>query len=326
MSEIKLFTGPRLERHEWVYDAANSSGEMKVENVTARAHEYVYRDIAVEPDVTLADIFALVAPNTILLAVFRQDFVEELCVEYKKGNKKPTGEPWEQLEYLELYQVWALDTATQTYQWAGRYRLHGVGGIQPADIIEHGYVMHKKDERIQWGVSLTPLRELLHLPLRVNTKVRVQEEDLDSCNFGKTLQTVINPQITLGGFIKETLWELSFHGGPDESATVWSELKSQVAELEDEGADAVEAVTYDDIFESLGFNSRNSVYNQFFDAWNPAAAHELYRVLREMPDSRPIQSGLCEALVSGAIVKTEFAGLSAREFRKLIREAQYKTS
>ena len=321
MSDIKLFPGPRLERHEWVYDEARAAGEWKSEVVTDRAHEFLFRGVEVAPDVTLADIFALVAPNPVLMAVYRQEFVEELCTEYQKGPVAPTGEGWEKLEHLELYQVWALDTAAKSYQGPGRFSLHGVGVVQPADIVEYGTVMHKKDERIQWGVSMTPLRQMLHLPVRVNTEVRVCEDDVDSCNYGKTILTAANPHITLGSFIKETLWELSFHGGPDESATLREDLMEQVEEVK---AGTAETVVYEDIFESLGFNSRNSVYNQFFDAWNQSEAHELYRALHEVEDAQSVQEGLQAVLGEGVVVKAEFAGLPAREFRKLVRLAQFE--
>lgn len=319
MSDIKLFPGPRLERHEWGYDEASASGAWKADVVTDRAHEYLYRNVEVSPDVTLADILGLLASNPVLLAVYRQEFVEELCAEFKKGPIAPTGEDWENLEYLELYQVWSLDSATGAYQSAGKFSLHGAGIVQAEDILEHGHVRHKKGERIHWGVSVTPLREMLHLPVRVNPKVLICENGLDSCNYGETVQTASNSQITLGSFLRETLWELSFHGGPDESATFREDLMEQVEEVK---AGTAETVAYEDIFESLGFNSRNSVYNQFFDAWNQAEAHELYHALHGVEDTQPVQAGLQAVLGEGVVVKPEFAGLPAREFRKLVRLAQ----
>jgi len=304
MTELKLFPGPHLERRKWVADQASDTGQWKWQDVSEQAHEFLYRDVEVAPDVTLADIFALVGSNPILRAVYRQEFVDELCAEAAKGPAVPTDQLWERLEYLELYQVWTLDSATQEFEGAGRFNLHGVGGVQEADIVEHGHVMHKKNERIEWGVSLTPVRQLLHLPVRVRAQVLVCEEDMDSCNYGKTIQKVINCQITLGRFIQATLWELR------------EDLLEQVAEVK---AGLTESRAHDDIFESLGFPSRSSVYDQFFDSWSSVSAHELDQALRRLTDAQPVQQGLSEAFEDRVKVKPEFAALAAREFRKLVR-------
>ncbi|CAN5360488.1 hypothetical protein BH10PSE16_BH10PSE16_26370 [soil metagenome] len=316
MTELKLFPGPLLERHKWVCDQGSDTGQWTWQDVTEQAHEFLYRDVEVAPDVTLADIFALVGSNPVLHAVYRQEFVDELCAEAAKGPAAPTDQPWERLEYLELYQVWTLDSATQEFEGAGRFHFHGVGVVQEADIVEDGHVMHKKNERIEWGVSLTPVRQLLHLPVRVRAQALVCEEDMDSCNYGKTIQKVINRQITLGRFIQATLWELSFHGGPGDSAAVREDLLEQVAEVK---TGITESRAHDDIFESLGFPSRSSVYDQFFDGWSSASAHELDQALRGLADAQPVQQGLTEAFEDRVKVKPEFAALAAREFRKLVR-------
>lgn len=127
------------------------------QDVTGQAHEFLYRDVEAEPEVTLADIFALVGPNPVSRAVYRQEFVDELCAEAAKGPAVTTDQPWERLECLELYQVRTLDSATQEFEGAGRFHFHGVGVVQEADIVEHGRVMYKKNERIECSVSLTPV-------------------------------------------------------------------------------------------------------------------------------------------------------------------------
>ena len=286
--------------------------------MTGQAHEYLYRDVEVALEVTLADIFALVGTNPVLRTVYSQEFVDELCAEASKGPAVPTDQPWERLEYLEIYQVWTNDSATQEFEGAGRFLFHGVGVVQDADIVENGHVMHKKNERIEWNVSLTPVRQLLHLPVRVRVQTLVCEEDMNSCNYGKTIQKVINRQINLGCFIQATLCELSFHGGPGDSAAVREDLVEQVAEVK---AGLIESRAHDDVLENLGFPSCSSVYDQFFDRWNSASAHELDRAMRDLADAHPVQQGLAEAFEDRVKVKVkpEFAALPAREFRKLLR-------
>lgn len=180
MSELQLTAGLRLVRKSWIYDEDKGIGEWVSTDVTDRAFEYLFQELVIDPDVTLADVFGLVMDDPILQAVFRQDFVAELCAEVRKGPVAKEGEPWQKIEYLELYQLWNHDTSTGTYEEVGRHRLHGVGVVQQADIFEHGYLAYKNGERTKWGISLTPVRELLHLPVRVNNEVLICEADMDA--------------------------------------------------------------------------------------------------------------------------------------------------
>lgn len=323
MSKFKLLPGPKLERHHWAYDETSATGEWQANDVTDRAVEFLFCNVELDPEITLADIFKLIRVNPMMQLVFRQEFVAELCAEAEKGPVSPRGEAWEQLEYLELYQVWSLDTSTWQYSRVGRFQFHGMGIVQEADITEYGYVHHKKGERSAWSISLTPVRELLHLPVRIRAEALLCEDDLDARDYGKTLSKGINTEITLGTFIRESLWELSFHGSPEECAKIHDELLKQVDEVK---SDTVETARYEDIFESLGLNSRNTVYDQFFEAWNQFTSHEVYCALHEVADDTPIQQGLLAGLGTSIEVKPEYAALPARQFRKLVRLAQCETA
>ena len=94
--------------------------------------------------------------------------------------------------------------------------------------------------------------------------------------------------------------------GAGDSAAMRENLVEQVAEAK---AKLTDSRAHDDIFETLGFPSRRSVYDQFFDRWNSTSAHEVDRVLR----------GLAETFEDRVKVKLEFAALSASEFGKLVR-------
>jgi hypothetical protein len=320
MPELQLFSGPRLVRKTWVYDDAKGTGEHLTTDVTARAHEYLFRDVTVAPDVTLADVFELVLDEPVMQAVFRQEFVAELCGEVRKGPVTKEEEHWQQLEFLELYQVWTQDTATSEYGEVGRFHLHGVGVVQEADIFEHGHLAHKKGERTKWAVSLAPVRELLHLPVRVNFDVIVCEDDLDAKLYGKTIQTGTNKSITLGSFIREILWELSWHGSAHDSAEVSQGLKDQMAEID---AGTAKTTSHEDVFESLGFVSRKTVYAQFFVGSDAVVANEVYRALHDLEDDEPAHEGLRRLLDGKLQVRQEFAELTGRELRKAVREAQH---
>jgi hypothetical protein len=224
--------------------------------------------------VTLADVFRLVMDEPIMQAVFRQDFVAELCAEVRKGPVTKAEDAWQRIEYLELYQLWHYDTSTATYEEVGRYHLHGVGVVQEADIFEHGHIAHKKGERTKWSISLSPVRELLHLPVRVNHEVLICEADIDAKQYAKTLQTVKSGRITLGSFIREVLWELSWHGAPADSEKVIQGLKDQMAEID---AGTAKSTPHEEVMERLGFVPKKVVYAQFFVGSEDCGPDEVLR-------------------------------------------------
>lgn len=320
MSELQLLPGPRLVLKTWVYDDALGTGEYVSTEVTGRAHEFLFREVDVDPAVTLSDVFGLVMNEPVMQAVFRQEFVAELCEEVRKGPVSKDEEHWQKLEYLELYQVWTRNSATGEFGEVNRFHLHGVGVIQEEDIYEHGHLAHKKGERTKWAVSLAPVRELLHLPVQVNFDVIVCEDDLDAKLYGKTLRTGTNKAITLGSFIREILWELSWHGSPHDSAEVSQGLKDQMAEID---AGTAKTTSHEDVFESLGFVSKKTVYAQFFVGSDTLGAAGVYRALHDLEDEEPAQEGLKRLLDGKLQVRPEYAELSGRALRKAVREAQH---
>ena len=69
---------------------------------------------------------------------------------------------------------------------------------------------------------MTSVRELLHLPIRLNSTVQICEDDVYAKRFGHALQTCFNHEITLGTLIHSLLWELSWHGTPEQrDAPMW---------------------------------------------------------------------------------------------------------
>jgi len=320
MSELQLFPGPRLVRKSWVYDDDKSVGDWVSTDVTDRAFEYLFHELAVEPEVTLADVFRLVLDEPIMQAVFHQEFVAELCAEVRKGPVAKEEEAWQRIEFLELYQLWHHDTSTGTYEGVGRHQLHGVGVVQEADVFEHGHLAHKKGERTKWAISLTPVRELLHLPVRVNSEVLICEADIDAKQYGNTLQVVKSERITLGSFIREILWELSWHGTPDDSKKVSQGLKQQVAEID---AGTAKTVPHEEVMESLGFVSSSVAYARIFVGSEECGPSEVYRALHALEDAELAVDGLQRLLDGKLQVRPQFASLTGRELRKAVREAQY---
>ena len=64
-------------------------------------------------------------------------------------------------------------------------------------------------------MSLTPLRELLVLPIRFNAEVIATEDDMDARAYGCEVSRLQHSAVTPGRVIHGLLSELSVHGGPD---------------------------------------------------------------------------------------------------------------
>lgn len=320
MSELQLSAGPHLVRKSWAYKRDDGTGEWVTNDVTDNAFEYLFQELEIGPDVTLADVFGLVMDDPIMQAVFRQEFVVELCAEVRKGPVAKEEEAWQKIEFLELHQIWQHDTSTGIYEEVGRHYLHGVGVVQDTDIFEHGHLAHKKGERTKWGISLTPVRELLHLPVRVNSEVLICEADMDAKQYGNTLQVVKSERIALGSFIREILWELSWHGSPEDSEKVSQSLKEQVAEID---ASTAKTISHEDSMERLGFVLTSAVYAKFFVGSEDFGSGEVYRALHALEDNELAQEGLQRLLAGKLQVRTQFSSLTGRALRKAVREAQY---
>jgi hypothetical protein len=270
--------------------------------------------VTLESAVTLGDVFRLLEACPVLKQVFRRDFAEELCDEARKGavatDPREASSP-EGIEFLELYQQWRLDTSTQTYTSTQRRPLHGVGFELEADAPDY---YRKKGERIQWSVSLTPLREMLALPVRVNPEVRLTEDDINAKAFGKEVSKGKHPEVTLGQVIDGLVYELSFHGGPQERAEVRSELDEQLAEIK---AGTAELVSGDDIFEA----DDRPGFEMMFEGLGGVAQRDVSFAMRQIDDDANAAGWLNKEFEGKVVVKMRFRDKTGREFRKTFRAA-----
>jgi len=316
MQDLTLRPGPALIARRWETDGQHEDGWWHESDLTDCAHERLFDFVLLDEAVTVGDIFRLLDANPLLQQVFRRDFAEDLCAEARKGPvaaAQPDRDSSvdERMEYLELYQQWSLDTGTQVYGPTQRLHLHGVGFELQQDCPEHG---RKRGERVQWSVSLTPLRELLSLPLRVNPEVAVMEDDLNTKAYGNVIGRVRHPDVTLGQVIQGLLWELSFHGGPESQQAVAQELKGLMAQV-DSGTAAL--VCADDLFEEQDRPGCDALFNDL----GGRSAREISSALRRIEDDENAAAWLEREFEGAVTVKAQFRDRTGREFRKAFRAA-----
>ena len=309
--ELTLRHGPKLiyERTEW---------NDPPEDVTDSVCEFLFSQLKIEDDVLLQDIFKLL-DDPILRIVFNREYVNELLDEVSSGPIVPDELPYQKVEYIELSQVWHLDTSTSEYRSAGHFSVSGKGIAQPEDVVaEHGS-SYKKGDRINWSVSLTSVRELLHLPVRLNSTVQICEEDVHAKRYAHALQTGVNNQITLAALFHSLLWELSWHGPPAERDARKRKLLAQKAELD---AGTAETRPYNDIFEDLGYKPKAQVYSKFFNELGAVTVPSITKALLNLEDDELAQSGLDLEFDGSLVLKDEFRTLSGRALRVAVSQAE----
>lgn len=218
-------------------------------NVAEHTVAYLFESVALHPELKLCDIFRLFEACSELHAVFRRNWSLAVCEEARKGPvPRPRHDhPAEDagIEYLELYWSWVLDTSSKVYSGVHGLALHGVGPVMEVDCSTYGV---KAGGRVHWSVSLTPVRELLELPLCLREELTIVEDDLDSKGWREAVATGRCAEVLLGQVIQGVLDELCFHGGPQEKEAVRDGLMAQLAELE---VGAMKTTPADDLFEEL---------------------------------------------------------------------------
>jgi hypothetical protein len=284
-------------------------------DVATQAMAFLFEPVALHPDLRLDDLFKLLDACPVLKDVFRRSWAAELCDEARKGPLALSlgSDPVETagVEYLELYWSWKLDTSSNTYQSVNRLDLHGIGPVLAIDAPAHGV---KAGDRIKWALSLTPVRELLALPLRLNEEVTLTEDDLDAKGYGDIVATGRCSEILLGQVIQAVLEELSFHGGPQDQAEFAADLKAQVDEID---SGTAELVSGDDLFEELD----RPGFDALFETLGGVSPADVRRAMRQIEDEEAAGPFLEREFNGKVVVKKQFRERPGRAFRKAFRAA-----
>jgi hypothetical protein len=312
MNMLTLGPGATLIRRDSHFRDADSPVE---QNVADRAIAFLFEPVALHPELKLGDIFILFEACPALHQVFRRAWSVEMCEEARKGavpqrrGDNPADDAG--IEYLELYWSWARDTASSTYRSVHRLDLHGVGPVLASDNAIYG---HRAGTRINWSVSLTPLRELLELPLRLREELSIAEDDIDAKAYAQPIASGRCDEVLLGQVIQGVLWELSFYGGPEDKAQVGADLKAQVEEID---AGTAELTSGDDFFDELDRPGFDALFETLGDVRLRAVRH----AMRQLEDDEAAGPALSRAFDGKVVVRRPFRTLSGREFRRAFRAA-----
>jgi hypothetical protein len=296
-------------------DFDRDADEPVVRNVAEDAVAYLFEPVDLHPDLTLGDILKLFDVCPELHAVFRRNWSVQLCEEASKGALPPrkTGNPIDDtgIEHLELYWAWALDTYSQTWRSVHGLELHGIEPMLEFEAKNYGV---KAGERIKWSVSLTPVRELLKLPLRLSGELSITEDDIDARGYGNAVMKGRCNEVLLGQIIQGILDDLCFHGGPQGAAEIRDSLKAQKAEID---AGTAKLTPADDLFDKWD----RPGFSELFETLGDVRPSEVRHAMHNIEDDTPVGSALDSAFNGRVVVKEAFRNRPGREFRKLFRAA-----
>ncbi len=180
----------------------------------------------IETGVTLGDIFTAVSRDR-ALASFLGDYswcnVDAFHTEAEKPARASS------LTRLELIKRLEIDSE---YDAGERVEFHGVG---PPD--EELRKLGVTADEVPWGISLSPVNELVSLPVVLNHSASVTERY-------KEVRTA-SVSFTLLEVLSEIYFEISFHGSPDARDGFRDELHLRAAEVE---AGTAETIPLEDVF------------------------------------------------------------------------------
>lgn len=303
MFDLKLMPGPTLTLRAYPLPEPM--------DVTARAVEYLFDTVEVDPAVTLGDIFRLLEANPALKHVFKRDYAEQLAAEALKGPLPDDDDIQDRLEYLELDEQWRLNTAENAYDPTHRLNVSGIGFKLLEDAPDYGV---KAGGRVRFSLTCTSIRKLLDLPVRINQSVPVIEADVYANAYCKELSRANHTGVSLGQVLHGLLFELSFHGGPEEQEEFTASLKEQMAELD---AGTLKTVSHDDVFARF---DRPGI-RVLFESVGGLKTADVTRAMREIPDTANAAEFLRKKLGPDVVVKAEYRELAGRAFRKTFAHA-----
>lgn len=203
MSEYIRITKEGMFEHEWDPETRTWPATKVEKKVVSRLRN----TCKIDPDVTLRDIFELVASSPELLAFFAEYSWCRSISEFHEQARQP-GPQLSGIEYLEIVRHIAISTSN----WEGKPDVE-----MPIDFGGVG------KDGTHYSCSLTPMNQIAHLPLRLNLECKMFMDHKLTGTYatGFSLLDVL-----------DTIYDdISFHGSPKETEEVSRELVTMMEDI-----------------------------------------------------------------------------------------------
>jgi len=189
-------------------------------------------DCRIEPGVTLGDIFKIVAGYPLLVAFIAEYSWCWAIKEFHLQAELPKTDEAPDLQYLRVCRFIAIDNIEND---DGREVTLTVDFDAAGELGEHNGLPNL------YSIALTPMNAIAHLPVVLDSDCSVYEE-------GKYEVEELKTSFTLLEVLNAIYSEISFHGGPRETAVVGQELLDMIEEAESGRATLI---PLDDIKDSI---------------------------------------------------------------------------
>lgn len=205
---------------------------------------------------------------------------------------------------------------TRTYAELRRFLMLGVAN--PPENNEN--LSPEADGLLRYSMLGSPVRPMLDLPVRLDTKVRVFESDTYSCRSSQQISLVHSRDLSLGDVLQAMLWEMTWFGSPDDTEEVIEEMveRSQTPEAWSEG------MTLDEFTEHWHGDEYRRSCQALFESTGPYSAVEIDKVLRKIPDSLNARQWLNKTQYKQVRLRPAYRRLSGRELRQAFWEARHQ--
>lgn len=236
MSEgLQIRKGGKLIKTKWVFDHTKDEGSYVEKDITDNAISHLFDDCDLEEGVTLRDIFLVMNKELKLFDAVLRNWCEEIVTEGLTKPAKVVGQYGpDEIEYLELSKCIHYDKTEKQCNSSSRPDFGGVGYELKEDKLHSwGEVEWPKGHRIPWGISFSAANDLIDLPVKLDKRLKVYNDDHTSSpkEYGQELASYDGVSYTLGEILHGIIWELSFHGGPVEREKAGDELRKTADEV-----------------------------------------------------------------------------------------------
>jgi hypothetical protein len=197
---------------------------VKEENVLS----HLRRECRIAEGTTLGQLFKAVDSYEVLKLFFSQYSwcpVQEFHDQAREKTRTKSDEP---LDYLEI--SWIADSGKRRDDtWFEMYQEFMGYRVVKKDQELYG-AKYKKGELIRYGTSCCPMYDLTDVPIRLNEEVIVQPRQDNNLKCKKPI-IESRKSFSLLDVLDSVYDEISFHGGPKQSAAFLQEMKETVEKI-----------------------------------------------------------------------------------------------
>lgn len=303
--QLKLHPGPRL-----LHPCDGADGHREWLDVSASAVEYLFEQVELSPDLTLADVLGLLVACPALQLVYARLDAPRVSQEAQLG---PLAQA-HGLTRLELRHSWKFDSHQRHYSEVTHLILDGLGPTSSAEQVD-GEPLAVPTTRYE--VAGSSVRSLLDLPLHFASDLDIYEEDRHANAFMRVLQYAHWSEIRLGEMLHGVLRSLTWLGDPDETGTL-----AEVLPAIDDNPDAwSEPMSCDDLIQEMLEGSDMRSCAALFESTGAIKPFTIYMASKEIPDDRNALRWLQKRFGLQVKLRPAYARLNGRSFRRAFDKA-----